>query len=81
MITAWQLQDAKNKFSEVVENAINSGPQEITKRGVKAAVVLSIQDYEKLKKKRGSLADFFKQSPLEATCLERKRDFSREVKF
>ena len=81
MITEWQLQDAKNKFSEVVENAINSGPQEITKRGVKAAVVLSIQDYEKLKKKKGSLANFFKQSPLAEINLGRKRDFSREVEF
>lgn len=44
-IPRWSLQDAKNKFSEVV-NAANSGsPQIVTRRGVPAAVVLSIKDF------------------------------------
>ena len=46
METIWKLQDAKSQFSKVVENALKSGPQYVTRRGTKAVVVLSIRDYE-----------------------------------
>jgi len=75
----WQLQSAKNKFSEVVEQAIKFGPQEITRHGKKAVVVLSMKDYQKLKGRKGNLVDFFKNSPLQDLPLERSRDFSRSV--
>lgn len=44
----WSLQDAKNKFSAVVEAAAKGVPQTVTKRGKPAVVVLSIRDYERL---------------------------------
>lgn len=75
----WQLQSAKNKFSEVVERAIKNGPQEITRHGKKTVVVLSMKDYQKLKSRKGSLSDFFRNSPLRELSLERSRDFSRSV--
>lgn len=78
---AWQLQDAKNKFSEVVDKAISTGPQEITRHGKKTAVVLSIRDFQKLKKKRGSLVDFFQSSPLRGIHLERAKDIPRNIKL
>jgi prevent-host-death family protein len=46
----WTLQDAKNKFSAVVEAAQRGEPQHVTKRGVDAVVVLSAQEYERLSK-------------------------------
>jgi len=42
----WQLQDAKNQFSKVVQKARFEGPQEITVRGERTAVVLSTRDYD-----------------------------------
>lgn len=39
----WQLQDAKNRFSEVVQRARREGPQIVTLRGGQAAVVLSAE--------------------------------------
>ncbi len=44
----WQLQDAKNQFSKVVQKARHEGPQEITVRGERTAVVLSARDYDAL---------------------------------
>ena len=44
----WQLVEAKSKLSEVLSLAHTEGPQIITKRGVPDAVVLSVEDYEKL---------------------------------
>lgn len=75
----WQVQDAKNKFSEVIERAITDGPQEITKHGKKTAVLLSIGEYRKLKRRKGSLSDFFRRSPLAGIEIERKKDLSRKV--
>jgi len=41
----WQLQDAKAKFSKVVDDAVAKGPQIVTKRGVDTAVVVSMADW------------------------------------
>lgn len=46
----WTLQDAKNKFSAVVEAAQRGEPQHVTKRGIDAVVVLSASEYERLAK-------------------------------
>ena len=78
---AWQLQEAKNKFSEVVERAITAGPQEITRHGKKTAVVISLRDYKKLKRKRGSLIDFFRRSPFKGIEITRTKDLPREVQL
>ena len=45
----WQLQDAKNQLSKVVQEARTAGPQVITLRGKRAAVLLSAEDYDALK--------------------------------
>ena len=49
---AWQLQDIKSKFSELVELAISKGPQFVTKRGVKSVVVISIDEFNRLKNQK-----------------------------
>ena len=46
MNNIWQLQDAKSKFSEVVEKAIHEGTQIVTKRGKKTVVVMPYDEYE-----------------------------------
>lgn len=44
-MATWQVQDAKTRFSEMLEQALIEGPQTITRHGAKRAVVLSIKDY------------------------------------
>ncbi|MCP3468486.1 MULTISPECIES: type II toxin-antitoxin system Phd/YefM family antitoxin [unclassified Bradyrhizobium] len=53
----WQLQDAKNQFSKLVQKARLEGPQVVTLRGMRAAVVLSAADYDALRAGRPSLVD------------------------
>ena len=53
----WSLQDAKNQFSKVVQKAREDGPQTVTLRGERAAVVLSARDYDLLRAGRPSLVD------------------------
>ncbi|MFO7170723.1 MAG: type II toxin-antitoxin system Phd/YefM family antitoxin [Chloroflexota bacterium] len=76
MVRVWQLQEAKNKLSEVVEEALTHGPQVITKRGVEAAVVLSYAEYRRLTLSQQKLSDFFRQSPLAGVDLDLQRDKS-----
>ncbi len=53
----WPLQDAKNHFSKVVQRARSEGPQIVTLRGERAAVILSAKDYDALRAGRPSLID------------------------
>ena len=51
----WSLQDAKNSFSAVVSAACQGTPQTVTKRGKPTVVVLSVAEYERLKRRQTSL--------------------------
>lgn len=46
----WSLQDAKNRFSAVVDAALTGAPQKVTRRGKLVSVVLSAQEYERLRR-------------------------------
>lgn len=72
----WQLQEAKNKFSEVVRKASEEGPQTVTKHGKDSVVVLSAEDYRKLERPKTSLVEFFQKSPLSKVEIDLKRDTS-----
>lgn len=79
----WQLQDAKNRFSEVVKKARESGPRIVTRRGTETVVVISIEEYRRLTRPKTNLVSFFKESPLfdSGIDLSRNKDLSREVRF
>jgi len=76
MIHAWQLQKAKNQFSEVVSKAIKSGPQLITRRGAEVAIVLSYAEYRRLVSSQRKLTTFLRESPLANVALDLHRDSS-----
>ena len=63
METTWKLQDAKAKFSKIVEDALKLGPQFVTRRGQKAVVVVSVEDYEELVSNKPSFKDFLLNCP------------------
>lgn len=71
MPAAWQLQDAKNRFSEVVDEALRSGPQTVTRRGEPVVVVVSIDTWRKLEPTRPSLKEHLRAAPLEGLDLGR----------
>ncbi|MGH9318683.1 MAG: type II toxin-antitoxin system Phd/YefM family antitoxin [Vicinamibacteria bacterium] len=81
MKRAWPLHDAKNKLSEVVDRAIEEGPQTITRRGREAAVVVSARDFRQLTRPKDSLISFFRNSPLASVDLDLERvdDYGRKV--
>ena len=77
----WSLQDAKNRFSEVLEHAVHEGPQTITRRGKETAVIVSVEAFRDLSGTKGDLVDFLHESPLTSAGLDltRPRDYGRKV--
>ncbi len=63
MKPSWTLHEAKNKFSQVVNNALMVGPQYVTQRGLEVVVVISVQDYQILTSQKPSFTDFLLQIP------------------
>jgi antitoxin Phd len=78
----WQLQEAKSRFSQVVNLAMQDGPQIVTRHGEEVAVVLSMADYRQMTKPKVDLLDILLASPLIGSGLEIERDnedWGREV--
>ncbi|MFT6532232.1 MAG: prevent-host-death family protein [Limimaricola cinnabarinus] len=70
----WSLQDAKNRFSAVVDAAIAGAPQEVTRRGKPAVVVLSAAEYARLVAAAGAERGSFAEHLLGFPGLEDERD-------
>lgn len=81
MGSRWQLQEAKNRLSELVRKAQREGPQTITLHGKDAAVVVSAEQFAALPRRKGTLVEFFRSSPLVGVdiSLTRSRDTGRKV--
>jgi prevent-host-death family protein len=80
----WKLQDAKNRFSEVVKRANAEGPQTVTVHGKPAAVVLSPTAYDLLTRPAPPFTDFLLLGPawpddLVDAVNDRARDHDRTV--
>ncbi len=83
-MVGWALQDAKGKFSEVVDCAMTKGPQLVTRRGKEAVVIVAIEQFRQFVRKQGeeNLVDFFHHSPLaelDSDVLVRDHDTGRTV--
>jgi antitoxin Phd len=76
MIATWQLSEAKNKFSELIDRAVSNGPQIVTRRGKEVVVVLSREDYDRLTRDHSGVVEFFRRSPLVGVELDLERDRS-----
>ena len=71
--TTWAVAEAKARFSEVIDRALADGPQTITRKGKKAVVVVSAEEWQRKTSRKGNLAEFFANSPLRGTELKIKR--------
>lgn len=80
----WSVQDAKNRFSEVVD-AARRKPQTVTKHGKPAVVVVAADEYERLRKlqqlKAPSFAEMLLAMPQGDVEFERLETTVRDVEF
>jgi prevent-host-death family protein len=76
----WQLADAKNRLSEVVNRALNEGPQRITRRGEDAVVLMSEAQYQRAMGEQQSFTQYLCSGPsLEGLELQRDPTPMRDV--
>jgi len=77
----WQLQEAKNKLSQLVKEAKEGVPQFITVHGKSTAVVISAAEYERLKRPRSSLSSALLIPILDnpESLFERTSDTGRDI--
>jgi prevent-host-death family protein len=86
----WQVQEAKQRFSEVLRAVESDGPQTITRHGEEVAVVIDIAEYRRLTRPKADLNALLLGPPylddevlsvMDEIEIERKQDFPREVDF
>lgn len=75
----WALQDAKARFSELVKRALMEGPQEVTRHGHPAVVVVPALDYFRLSQRRETLSQFFASAPRIELNIVRDQGGERQV--
>ena len=74
----WPVQDAKSRFSELLDTVLAEGPQIVTKRGVETAVILPIDEWRKLKRmSRPDLKELLLASEARTECLTPPRNKRR----
>ena len=79
MSNTWQVQEAKARFSEMLETTITDGPQIVTKRGVEAAVLVPIDQWRKLEQStKPTLKDLLlaPEARTESLTPPRRRDYT-----
>jgi prevent-host-death family protein len=78
----WQLQEAKQRFSELIRHALADGPQVVTRHGEEVAVVVSIEEYRRLTDELPSFKDFLLAAPdLDALDIDRSDERARAVEL
>lgn len=77
----WTVATAKAQLSEVIERALADGPQVVTRHGVETVVIVSVEEWERKSKRRGTLAEFLASSPLRDSdiVIERTKGGLRPV--
>jgi antitoxin Phd len=75
----WQIQEAKARFSEMIDRALKEGPQTVTRHGKPVVVVLPADEYRRLRTGGKSLKDVLATAPLEGVEITRSRDTGRAV--
>jgi prevent-host-death family protein len=63
MNSTWQVQEAKNRFSEVIARALTDGPQTVTRHGRPVVRVVSVAQAPTAEKADGNFASFLLQAP------------------
>lgn len=80
----WQVQEAKQRFSELVQRALDDGPQLVTRHGRAAVVVVAADEFERLSngRSRPDFKEFLNSSPdFSLLELDRSRELPREIDF
>lgn len=74
----WQVQEAKQRFSEVLRAAEAGEPQIVTKHGVEVAVLIDIAEYRRLRGEHVGLMEYLRADAVDDIDLDAEIDRPRE---
>jgi prevent-host-death family protein len=78
----WQLQEAKQRFSEVVQRVLDEGPQVVTRRGQEVVVIVSASEFQRLTGRLPDFKEFLLSGPdLDELEIVQNKDASRRVEL
>jgi len=82
-VERWQLQEAKQQFSRLVERARSGEPQLVTRNGKEVAVLLDVDEYRRLSSHGGDFKTFLFDDPpfFDDLVIERSDELPREIAF
>jgi prevent-host-death family protein len=79
---AWQVQEAKQKFSQVIRQALDDGPQVVTRHGEEVVVIIAAQEYRRLTATKSDFKQFLLSGPdFDLLELDRARDLPRDIEW
>lgn len=77
----WSLQNAKARFSELVNTCLRDGPQLVTRHGRDAVVILPAEEYKRVTAPQQGLKDFFLSAPRVELDIRRSGEEGRKVEL
>jgi antitoxin Phd len=80
MSMTWQIQEAKNRFCEVVDLALSDGPQTITRHGRATVVIVAAGQYAR-ETRRETLSSILRACPAKGWKVSRDKDVGRTLRF
>jgi len=81
-LAEWQINEAKSRLSRLIRCAELEGPQIITRHGVESAVVVSIDEYKRLKAGQPDFRDYLLSGPkVDTLDIERSPDIGRDIEL
>jgi prevent-host-death family protein len=76
----WQLQEAKQRFSELIRSVETDGPQFVTRHGEEVAVIINIAEYRRLRGAGDDFKDFLRSGPdFDLLEIERSASLARTI--
>jgi prevent-host-death family protein len=86
MARKWQLQEAKNRLSEVVDLALEEGPQTVTRHGKEVVVVVAKKDFDRRRRSQaapGTIVPFLRRLSFAKANLDlaRSKDLDRDLEL
>jgi prevent-host-death family protein len=79
---SWQLQEAKQKFSELVRRTLEDGPQVVTRRGEEVVVVVPAEEFRRLTGDKPDFKEFLMSAPdLSVLDLDRPKEMPRDIEL
>lgn len=76
----WQLQEAKNRLSEVVDRALREGPQTITRHGHPTVIIVAADQYAR-ETQSEKLSTVLRECPVKGWKIKRDKDTGRTLRF